>query len=51
MGGKGRGKKGGGHWFHEGKAAWQVLSRDTYNFLKRSHEFRLDKWSRVRNIS
>jgi len=34
-----------------GKTAWQCLSRESYEFLKKSHAWRLDKWSRTNNIS
>ena len=44
-----------GEWFtNEGdnrQTAWQYLSRDRYMWLKRSHDWRLDKWSREKNVS
>ena len=37
--------------FCQGQAAWQWLSHEDYMVLKRSHKWRLDKWSRDTNIS
>ena len=34
----------------DGLAAWQVLTRSQYNFLQKSHGWRLDKWDRMKNI-
>jgi len=36
--------------FADGMTAWQWLNRDDYWNLKRSHNWRLDKWSRIENI-
>jgi RNA:NAD 2'-phosphotransferase (TPT1/KptA family) len=37
--------------FYRGETALQVLSRQGYAFLKKSHDFRIDNWSRTKNIS
>ena len=42
-----------GQWFdpQTRSTAWQCLGREEYKFLKRSHEWRIDKWSRTKCIS
>jgi len=53
-GGGGQGKRGDGRSggrFAGGLAAWQALSMQDYTFLKKSHDRRIDKWSRQDNIS
>ena len=34
--------------FQDGRTSWQFLTRDEYPFLKKTHGWRLDKWSRTR---
>ena len=50
--GKGKGKRRFNRTaFHQGQTAWQYLSQADYNVLKRSHDWRLDDWTRENNIS
>ena len=37
--------------FDQGKTAWQVLGRDAYEFLKPSHQWRLDEWDKDKCVS
>ena len=37
--------------YDQGKTAWQVLGRDAYEFLRPSHQWRLDEWSKDKCVS